>query len=676
KFKYNGNSVQLSVSRPSTAISSAFSEVPNNTPRVETVCAASRPEVTIFSRAAIVPYAVTADKVILTLSSAGTGKLFYTDDPEDPLSNVIEIVDIETSADFSDRAADTKLKSLVVLNDGSWLLSLGSQIVGSQGNLYRTEDEGASWTKVLTFPHGYTSYFAWCGIADNEILATEYGESRQNDTPRDVYYSNDYGQTWHLIYSPAPVWEQHCHLAAFKPGDTSVVYVMHGDRQVARWIKLKCTGDKTDINNWAIEKVLAEGGGTLDPGASWVPARFNLVHALTIGNSLYWGKDSGHIPLILKHDTTDDSISSVFNWPSHHGDLNHPYIDSENAAMVFGMCTHEGVHYAGVRGYAAPFIGAILASADGEHWAVAYRQEDPAYYGFRNVIGYMGGYLWGRVVGTDGLAYMFRMTPVHARNISAVRLERGIDNLIDTTDDSGFEGPGLDWSLTPTLKDIDTVASGRTTEEKLSGNYSYKLVLKDNDVGNGWAELSSPFVRPETGKYVLSSLWVKAGPNWPPNFQLRVYLSKKSSGGVYDGAVSKFRPLPCWQRVATWGKVIDGNFDVGSGMKLLMGVDYLNDGSEWEYEGDWSDATCYVDNVQIIECNDLHYYGSFHPGGSPRSDEHGAVPLTGLGESWTVSLEWKADSSSHELHNGAMLPVTSILSSDGSYINLTYDQNI
>ncbi len=676
KFEYDADSERISVSRDSMALSAGFSEVPDNTIRSEAVCVTTRPAITIYTDADRKPLVVTNDKVIFTTSYLGSysSKLLYVDDPDNPLSGIAEIVDITKAGDFRGRAPDSQIKSMVVLNDGSWLLSLGSQTIGSQGNLYRSEDEGRSWSKVLTFAHGYNTYFAWCAVADNEVVAVEYGEWDQEDNPRDVYYSNDYGRTWHLIYRPDAELGQHCHLAAFKPGDTSVVYVVYGDQQHSRWIKLQCYGDKTDINNWSISKILFSGllvWYRSQPGMA-VAERFNPVSALTVGRYIYWGKDAGHNPIILRHDTADDSIADMFNWPYYDSDLNHPYKNAGSDAMVFGMYLHDGVYYAAVRGSEAPYFGAILVSTDMEHWAVAHRQEDDNIYGFRNVLGQMGGYLWGRVMGPNSTEYLYRMTPVQAKNVAAVRLERGITNLIDNADDSSFEGGNLNWVLTPTIKDVNVGACGISTDERLFGNNSYRFVLKDNDAGNGKATLASPFIIPGTGKYVVGSFWIKGSTNWPTNFRLSPYFSNKSTGGAFDTNYAQYRVFPFWQRIVAWGRCINGNFDPGSGVRLEISMDYFNDGSQLEYNGDWADATCYIDCVQVAEFNDLHYYGSFHPGGGSRSNEFATLPLTGVGSLWTISFEWKPDSSSREWHGD--IQIASVLGLDGSYINLIYDQ--
>jgi len=678
KFEYDADSERLSVSRNSTALTADFSEVAANKARLEIICVTARPAITVYSDMKRKLLAVTHDKVIFTVSYSGSysKKLLYTNNPEDPTSSITEIVDITTHCDFGGLPSNSLIESMVVLNDGSWLLSLSSGVIGSKGYLYRSEDQGRTWSKVLDFPHGSTPYFGWCGVADNELLAAEYGPWYQSDNPRDVYYSNDYGKTWHLIYRPDAQYGQHCHLAVFKPGDTSIVYLVYGDMEYCRWIKLKCSGDKTDINNWSqtSNSPLFEGTNawySSSPG--YMTIRFNPVYALSDGRYIYWGKDSGKNPVILRHNPDDDSLADVFNWPCYVDDLARPYKTDGSPAMVFGMCIHNGVYYAAVRAPETPYFGAILVSVDGEHWAVAYRQENPDSWGFTNILGYMGGYLWGKYAGTDtSTEYLYRMTPVSAKNVAALRLEKGINNLINTADDSIFTGGNLKWSLKPTIKDVNVSACGISAEENLFGGNSYKFVLKDNNAGNGKAGLASPLVRPSTGKYVVGSFWIKGAKTWPDNFYLQASFSKAGNGGLFNGVTSYYRVLPYWQRILVWGKCLDGNFDAGLGIRLEMYMNYFNDGSQWEYKGNWSDATCYIDCVQVVEFDDLHYYGSFHPGGNPRPDEFASLPLTGVGNAWTISFEWKPENSSREWHGDVY--IASILGSDGSYINLIYDQ--
>lgn len=389
---------------------------------------------------------------------------------------------------------------------------------------------------------------------------------------------------------------------------------------------------------------------------------------------IYWGKDAGSNPLIVRLDTVDDSISDVFNWPCYIQDPNTPYRSTGNFSAIFGMLIHDNVYYAAIRSAVAPpYSGAILASLDGEHWAVAYRTESLDDSGFRDIVGYMGGYLWGSYMGVDyGDLYMYRMKPVKAKNVSALRLEKGITNLLEGLNNSSFESEP-DWYYSPNPGDVNDVASGITTDESIHGSHSYKLVLQDNDAGSSKAQFHTPYFTPSEGQYLVASFWVKGAPTWPEEFS--IMSNWLYSGGSLARESSIFRVFPYWQRIVTWARVEDDNWDAGKGVKFVVMFKYINDGygSQWQYSGDWSNATCYIDAVQIVAFDDLHYYGSFHPGGNIRADESGIVPLTGIGDTFSISFEWKPNSSSRELHRG-QLSIASILGLDNSFINLAYDK--
>lgn len=198
KLEYYGDSAGLKVSRDSNAIDFDFSEVARDSVRSEILCAATRPDIDIYFDQKRKVLAVTDSKILFT--NLGGTKLYFTDTPTDPVAGVVEIIDISTDPNFSDRIEDAHIKSMRVLDDNSWLLCLGiHESLRSEGNLYRSEDEGQSWKKVLTYPFGYTNDWSWGTVTGNEILAVEYGSRFQYpEKPRDIYYSNDYGQTWSL----------------------------------------------------------------------------------------------------------------------------------------------------------------------------------------------------------------------------------------------------------------------------------------------------------------------------------------------------------------------------------------------------------------------------------------------------------------------------------------------
>jgi hypothetical protein len=189
----------IEVIRNSIAFDADFNQIPANQGRYEGICVASRPLVTIFDEGgSFSAWDVDGDFVL-----CGDSLYAYTTTDG---NNLTLIADTNSSSEpFASHRSDSDvIKSIKVMDDGSWILCLGHNAEGAKGNLFRSTDKGSSWTWVMEFESGCVGDFGWYAIADNEVAIGEYGYRPQSDNCRRVYYSDDYGATWSKIYEPAP----------------------------------------------------------------------------------------------------------------------------------------------------------------------------------------------------------------------------------------------------------------------------------------------------------------------------------------------------------------------------------------------------------------------------------------------------------------------------------------
>jgi hypothetical protein len=329
------------------------------------------------------------------------------------------------------------------------------------------------------------------------------------------------------------------------------------------------------------------------------------------------------------------------------------------------MVKHEGVYYAAVRSPiqsdGSYLGGGIYVSTDGEHWTCAYRVEDVS--GFHGIDGFANGYLWGTFY--DGWRRLFKMTPVRADVIKAMRVERGLTNQLGNLESSSFEGGSGGWGLNTAWEDINAELTGPSTDMALHGTSSYKIVCQDNGRGQGNVVSGYCPAHPVLGDYICGSFWIKGAPTWPDRHTWYNYIRVEAMGGGYiDSQWGLFTVTQEWDKHTVWGRCTDDNFTNGVRLRLTL--------QDWTlgYPGDFSDATCYVDCAQIVYFNDLHYTGSWQVGGTSRANEVATGSLVDMGVEFTTTFEWKPECARREWHGNIYIANWT----DGQeYIDLYYD---
>jgi hypothetical protein len=646
-----------------------------NVPRLETVCSVTLPEVTWSA----VPgyYAQGVDGQTILCAKRNSTKLDKTTTTAFQSADGYEtVIDINTS----DQTAGVfqegmQVFSACVLPNGRWLLCFGLQSDG--GYLFYSDDKGLTWTRCGVSGGTYSDRLDSGYVAGNwqfqtemcpEMVIGEYGYKDKADgnlNPRHVYYSNDCGANWHMIYKPPAQVGMHTHKVTFAPNTTDVVYVSYGDSPYSKLVKLSYAGgDKTDANNWT---------------ASTVKTSIQPTAVYSDGQYLYLGRDgSGDKgPLIMRLDPTDDSFKSVFAPPAAY---NYPGYSPFGMGLSFGnifrITRFNGVFYAAVEGQRAeeqgnpPDMyrhGGIYVSQNGSDWVCVYRliydgtiSNPPSVV---DLVGYSDGYIWGHAINTDGNTYIVRIEPVDAKDSVGVLVESPAVNVLNadqSNDFSGVNGNFKTWRMDQT----DTGVLSQDTSDGLADSNCLKFTGRSGMSLN--AMLTSPSPQSDkisTGQRTCASFWVKAADGWPDDF---LCWAQFREGNIVEAA-SFFKPISQWQKVMVWGTAIANN----KAPDLRITIDrHRVPADQWQAAIDGK--VLYIDAVQIT--NFTHNANqSWQVGGSPRAKEYCISDIQGITGDCTVALEWHPRMSSYELK--ASDPDIGIASfSDGTdYVDLYYD---
>ena len=651
-FEFNSDDAEFGFARTSIAYKGG-TEYAANAVRTATRPIFTRPTITEVGTGWVSSYylyAIDGSTLIaavgnIYLKSTTPARLAVSEDDWDDLVDISGLTGYEAS---------DVIKGVWVLADGSWLMSIGQQTAEKSGDIYRSTDDGANWTQVLTLDIGFTS--PWGGIDhdDNEVVAFEYGESEDANNPRRVYYSDDYGATWEKIYEPSANVGQHGHSIQFAPDDTSTVYLAWGDNEFRK-----------------IEKI-TESGGTWSHDSDlvfWQP-----TGVTTWNGDIYWGADGnaynsfyGVGPLISKQ--SDDIFSNVCNLPLNQNSVQYPYLSGDAVGNCFAFAAHDDVLYAAIRGIRSLGLHhSIYATVDGDNWSCVHRTEnDTPDQIYHNIIGYADGYMWGTYVnGTDYRLY--KMTPVTMTNKTFFNAEMAVTNQVDA-DTSSIESSIGNWQVAAGTQDVDTPT--RTDEEAHSGSYSLKIQAKDNGEAVDRGILNSGYLAtpPSTDDLVTLTFWIKAAETWPIDYGFYCNLEAATgeiNGGSGGSQLVTITPIQQWQKVTITAKCTNGTWSTGGLRARLIIRGDVHGGAD-------PNAVLYVDDVLVTYSTSLWYTGDYQVGGTARTAEAAILPLSGLDGSYSVGFEWTPETPSRAL--AADLPIATIQAQDNSYIYLFYDQS-
>jgi hypothetical protein len=181
------------------------------------------------------------------------------------------------------------IRTLAVTQTGAWLANAGS-------SLYRSADAGTTWRRVLDFTGGRPGYANNIGILNNgwtqspdgtvyvAVYTTAVGGYAGGQAP--VYRSGDDGQTW-TVHSTFPTSIGH----ANPPGPTTIRH-LHGIAALPSglWLLTGDTGLEAGLWRWEQDQWVRQSPPDPDFSHS---QRWRAVSVQERDGFLYWGRDSG-----------------------------------------------------------------------------------------------------------------------------------------------------------------------------------------------------------------------------------------------------------------------------------------------------------------------------------------------------------------------------------------------
>jgi len=304
-------------------------------------------------------------------------------------------------------------------------------------------------------------------------------------------------------------------------------------------------------------------------------------------------------------------------------------------------------------------------------------------YGFQNIAGEAGGYIWITFRDAGGNLRVCRMDKIRCKLGSGYSIERGVTNSLDVNASSleAATGTWASYYRKNAALTVRTLASELGITAK-NGDYVYRI--------KGSAEPSAdtsiltelkpnPIVQPTVNQYITMSFWVKALSGHNRLFGIQVYLLGIGSGG--DGTVattnwSYSAATNGWRKITVWGKCTQ-TFTGTNGVKLAFYTRprgaYPSGGNYTLSDAEWGNCDFVVDAASIYVSDSIHYSGDWQIGGTARTDEYAAVPMADIGSNWSVAFSWYPKHGATEIHDD--IPIATIKGVDGSSIYLFYDQS-
>ncbi|MCL2854800.1 MAG: hypothetical protein FWE21_04190 [Defluviitaleaceae bacterium] len=211
--------------------------------------------------------------------------------------------------------------------------------------LFRSEDGGESWEKVLNVQSGAV---IWWNIASQNgtMFVSEYGYKGYGDNARRIYHSTDFGKNWEVVFDPGRQIDHHNHKLIIAPD--GVVYQAIGDGQNARIIRSQDLGD-----SW---KTVIYG--------------FLPTSAIAFESHILWGLDGGPWMGIAHHNRQTGEFNVSLN------------IEPKFYGPAYDMIYAHGVVYAiflSYQGYYRP-ASIFYSTNQGDSWQLlGYIDKLPQY---------------------------------------------------------------------------------------------------------------------------------------------------------------------------------------------------------------------------------------------------------------------------------------------------------
>lgn len=295
---------------------------------------------------------------------------------------------------------------------GTLLVATGrGYAVPPNGKLWRSDDEGRTFTQVLAFRVGTAAHWCWASLGDS-IFVSEYGQrsATGDGNARQIFRSDDDGRTWQLVYDPPAQADAHPHQIL---ADTwsGCVFQTWGDVD---------------------EKIIR----TCDRGRTWewIHDYYQPTGGIVRQEGLYWGHEGIGVPGVQRYDRETGRFTHVFR----------PWF-FEPGGNIKSMIEFGSVMYVPLNRDRQ----AIWASVDGDHWTFLhgpFGESDGT--GIHRLVGHYRGWIHGHyekgALNDPDHAYL-RFRPGRVVTIGGIVIEPTVNNLLLTEQASSAEFGSDGW---------------------------------------------------------------------------------------------------------------------------------------------------------------------------------------------------------------------------------------
>jgi len=275
-----------------------------------------------------------------------------------------------TWSDLRDFGAGYEVSMVIPLKNGALVATMKS--TSTKHEVWVSDTTQTTWTKKLDITPGTSVVpsYGWSAY-DNIVVLSEYGTYHATNTPKNIFYSKDFGVNWSTIWTREVGTGKHQHDVVFDPWANRI------------W---QSYGDNANSNIRYSD----------DWGATWIPVF--AVEGVSQSTSII---PRPHCVLF----SSDEEPDGVYRWlrdpadpqaPVNPADIERVYkqkgVSSEYHLGHVGTKPTEidGILYMPFTGYSNNGYGTLIATPDDEHFFEVYRLTSLTDKGISSVVGIDG----------------------------------------------------------------------------------------------------------------------------------------------------------------------------------------------------------------------------------------------------------------------------------------------
>lgn len=435
---------------------------------------------------------------------------------------------------------------LLFVDSRDYIFAMRTNGTGTNNQIYRSTDNGMSWTAVQT-----TTPFGWhMAESSNGSL---YWNSYTTAGMDYIYASHDSGATWSVFYNLSNGIVDHFHWVEVNPANNTQVYVATGDGQYDATIQ-RFNGASWDmiVNDTTVASKYQTTSIFFDD---------TYVYFMNDASERSWrmaltGSSSSDFEIILDNRVVFTTSNNFYD-SCKVGDV---YLGGTSEGQLWA--SWDGSHWVKVfddvtglirsitrQGFPLYFAKHYTATSDDKLYRLSLTKEDvmQLYYKEyrlrRGIETNQANYILEQRV-FNGTEYL-DLTHVALSNVQASIKGLSVENV---QANSGFESRSLSSWLFSSSQQAGNKSI--TTSEKYEGSYSANVTKNIVDsLDMGFANYPRTTITMNKGDLVVVSIWAKANTTLTQSLGIRFY---NDTSGSAITTLEYFDVTTSWQRFSKW----------------------------------------------------------------------------------------------------------------------------